>query len=61
MEINERLLEKIQKDDETIKESKQIEEKLANSDVPEGKKEKLRYRHRVLEKKLKKTQNDIYL
>jgi len=61
MEISEHLIERIQKDDEVIKEIKRIEEKLANSNVSEGKKEKLRYRHEVLEKKLKKTQNTIYL
>ncbi|OIP75745.1 MAG: hypothetical protein AUK07_01000 [Parcubacteria group bacterium CG2_30_36_21] len=61
MEISEHLLEKMEKEDEVTRESKRIEEKLASSDVPEGKKEKLRYRQKILRKKLRREQNTFYL
>ena len=60
MEINERLSEKMEESDNMIKEIKRIEEKLVNPDVPDGKKDKLRYRHPVLKKKLKKELRSLY-
>ena len=60
MEISGYLSEKMRKNEKVIKEIRRIEEKLASSDVPEGKKEKLRYRSGVLEKKLKEKQRSLY-
>ena len=60
MEITEDLSEKMRENDEIIKEIRRIEEKLLSSDVPEGKKEKLRYRHEILKKKLREEQRSLY-
>ena len=60
MEINEHLSKKMEESDNMIKEIKRIEEKLLNPDVPDGKKDKLRYIHPVLKKKLEKKQKGLY-
>ena len=60
MEISEYLSEKMGENDKVIKEIERIKEKLSNPDVPEGKKEKLRYRCSVLKEKLGKEQRSLY-
>lgn len=60
MKIPEHLSEKMKKNDKMFKEIEQIEKKLVNPDVSEGKKEKLRYRCPVLKEKLKGNQRGLY-
>jgi len=60
MEISEDLSEKMIKNEMVINEIGRIREKLESSDVPKGKKEKLRYRSKVLEKKSKEQQRNLY-
>ena len=60
MEISKHLSKKMEESDNMIKEIERIKEKLVNPDVPDGKKEKLKYICPILKEKLKEKQRSLY-